>query len=237
MTERDGVPIRGLATGVPGLDQVLGGSIPEYSFNLVAGEPGTGKTTLVQQILFANATPERPALYFTVLGEPTLKMLRYQQQFSFFDVEAVGTALRLVNLGCRLPHTSTESGPPPPEQPKPSLADRSGDVPGSPGCPGCQIQTGHVPFLVGGVLGAGPARNAARAARGKLPGGPSAFPSSVRSPHEQQHHDDGDEHHGQGRNHDGVVLGRSGRGVRRCVAARHDRLDRLEGGRGYPRPR
>ena len=35
MTERDGVPIRGLATGVPGLDQVLGGSIPEYSFNLV----------------------------------------------------------------------------------------------------------------------------------------------------------------------------------------------------------
>ncbi len=29
--------------------------------------------------------PERPALYFTVLGEPAIKMLRYQQQFTFFD--------------------------------------------------------------------------------------------------------------------------------------------------------
>ncbi|HET9982863.1 MAG TPA: ATPase domain-containing protein [Longimicrobiales bacterium] len=74
------------------------GGIPEYSFNLVAGEPGTGKTTLAQQILFADATPDRPALYFTVLGEPTLEMLRYQQQFSFFDVGAVGESIRFVNL-------------------------------------------------------------------------------------------------------------------------------------------
>ena len=35
--------------------------------------------------MFALATPERPAIYFTVLGEPPLKMLRYQQQFGFFD--------------------------------------------------------------------------------------------------------------------------------------------------------
>ena len=34
------VVIRQLPTGVPGLDAVLGGGIPEYSFNLVAGEPG-----------------------------------------------------------------------------------------------------------------------------------------------------------------------------------------------------
>jgi circadian clock protein KaiC len=98
MTEREGVSIHGLATGVPGLDQVLGGDIPEYSFNLIAGEPGTGKTTLAQQILFANTTPERPAIYFTVLGEPTLKMLRYQQQFAFFDVGAVGKSIHFVNL-------------------------------------------------------------------------------------------------------------------------------------------
>ena len=39
-------------------------------------------------MMFALATPERPALYFTVLGEPPLKMLRYQQQFDFFDGEA-----------------------------------------------------------------------------------------------------------------------------------------------------
>ena len=74
------------------LDEVLGGGLPEYSFNLIAGAPGTGKTTLSQQIMFALGTPEQPALHFTVLGEPPLKLLRYQQQFTFFDPAGVGTA-------------------------------------------------------------------------------------------------------------------------------------------------
>ena len=83
---------------MPGLDTVLGGGLPEYSFNLVAGGPGSGKTTLAHQIMFANATVERPALYFTVLGEPTLKLLRYQRQFSFFDPELAGSAIQFINL-------------------------------------------------------------------------------------------------------------------------------------------
>ena len=89
---------RHLPTGVPGLDSVLGGGLPEFSFNMLAGGPGAGKTTLAQQILFANATPDRPALYFTVLGEPTVKMLRYQRQFSFFRPEVVGSAVHFLNL-------------------------------------------------------------------------------------------------------------------------------------------
>ncbi|THC41901.1 ATPase domain-containing protein [Massilia sp. Mn16-1_5] len=95
----DKVALGLLQTGVPGLDTLLGGGLPEFSFNLVAGPPGSGKTTLAHQIMFALATPERRALFFTVLGEPPLKMLRYQQQFSFFDVKKVGPAIRYVNLG------------------------------------------------------------------------------------------------------------------------------------------
>jgi circadian clock protein KaiC len=94
----DKVPIRRLATGVPGLDSVLGGGVPEFSFNVVAGAPGAGKTTLVHQILFALARADRPALFFTVLGEPPLKMLRYQQQFGFFDVAKVNASIRFINL-------------------------------------------------------------------------------------------------------------------------------------------
>jgi circadian clock protein KaiC len=90
--------IKRLPTGVPGLDTVLGGGLPEYSFNLIAGPPGSGKTTLAHQMMFALASPERPALYFTVLGEPALKMMRYQQQFSFFDSNAINAAVRFVNL-------------------------------------------------------------------------------------------------------------------------------------------
>lgn len=94
----DKVVINRLRTGVPGLDEVLGGGLPEFSFNLIAGPPGCGKTTLAHQMMFALATAERPALYFTVLGEPPLKMLRYQQQFDYFDSEAVNQSIRYINL-------------------------------------------------------------------------------------------------------------------------------------------
>ena len=92
------VAIRQLPTGVRGLDEILGGGIPEFSFNIIAGTPGCGKTTLAHQIVFANATVKKPALYFTVLGEPALKMLRYQQQYSFFDESKLGRAVRFIDL-------------------------------------------------------------------------------------------------------------------------------------------
>ncbi len=97
-TPHDRVKIKQLPTGVQGLDEILGGGLPEYSFNIIAGAPGSGKTTLAHQIMFANATPERPALYFTVLGEPAIKMLRYQQQYTFFDQSYLDGAIRFINL-------------------------------------------------------------------------------------------------------------------------------------------
>ncbi|WP_413436480.1 RAD55 family ATPase [Sulfuriferula sp. GW1] len=96
------VSIRRLPTGVPGLDNLLGGGLPEFSFNLIAGTPGSGKTTLAHQIMFALANPDNRALYFTVLGEPALKMLRYQQQFPFFDITKVNQSIRFVNLSADL---------------------------------------------------------------------------------------------------------------------------------------
>jgi circadian clock protein KaiC len=92
------VNIRRLPTGVRGLDEITGGGLPEFSFNIIAGAPGSGKTTLAHQIVFANATSQKSALYFTVLGEPALKMLRYQQQYSFFDPAKLNTAIRFINL-------------------------------------------------------------------------------------------------------------------------------------------
>jgi predicted ATP-dependent serine protease len=92
------VMIRKIPSGVRGLDDILGGGIPEFSFNIIAGSPGSGKTTMVHQIVFANATAQKPALFFTVLGEPAIKMLRYQQQYSFFDESKLGNAVRFFNL-------------------------------------------------------------------------------------------------------------------------------------------
>jgi circadian clock protein KaiC len=94
------VVIQKLPSGVPGFDEVLGGGIPEFSFNLIAGGPGSGKTTLAHQIMFANASAERKAVYFSIIGEPPIKMLRYQQQYAFFDAAKLGDGtIRFIHLG------------------------------------------------------------------------------------------------------------------------------------------
>jgi len=97
-SETPRVDIARLPAGVPGLDAVLGGGLPEYAFTVIAGAPGTGKTTLAHQIVFTLASPARRALYFSVMGEPTLKMLRYQQQMDYFDPAKVGASIDYVNL-------------------------------------------------------------------------------------------------------------------------------------------
>jgi circadian clock protein KaiC len=90
-----------MPTGVPNLDEVLGGGIPLYSFNMVAGPPGTGKTILCQQIVFNHArqSSTAKALYLTTLSEPTLKVIHYLQQFTFFDAEAFGKRVVYQDIG------------------------------------------------------------------------------------------------------------------------------------------
>ena len=120
------VVIQKLPSGVPGFDEVLGGGIPEFSFNLIAGGPGSGKTTLAHQIMFANASPERKAVYFSIIGEPPIKMLRYQQQYAFFDAAKVGDGtIRFIHLGLE------------------ALRRRDGEGAGSHRGGGREVQTGN----------------------------------------------------------------------------------------------
>jgi predicted ATP-dependent serine protease len=39
----DRVTIRKLSTGVPVLDEILGGGLPEYSVNIIAGSPNVAR--------------------------------------------------------------------------------------------------------------------------------------------------------------------------------------------------
>lgn len=55
MNEQHKFVLNKLSTGVPDLDAVLGGGLPEYSFNIIAGAPCCVKTTLAHQNMFANA--------------------------------------------------------------------------------------------------------------------------------------------------------------------------------------
>jgi circadian clock protein KaiC len=88
-----------LSSGVPGLDLVLGGGLGGGSLVVVAGSPGTGKTILAQQMCFLRGTSACPAVYFTTLSEPTTKLVRHLEPFSFFDADALERRVEFLNLG------------------------------------------------------------------------------------------------------------------------------------------
>ena len=85
------VKIRQLPTGVPGLDEILGGGLPEYSFNIIAGGPGCGKTTLVHQFVFANAAHEFIPMAVGVLNPGHAELAQIVQAHGAFGLLA-GTA-------------------------------------------------------------------------------------------------------------------------------------------------
>jgi len=86
-------------SGDEGLDRILGGGLPLNGINLIMGRPGSGKTILCQQFMFARATEERPAVYLSTVSEPFAKILRYAQSLSFFDRRAIGRSIFYEDLG------------------------------------------------------------------------------------------------------------------------------------------
>jgi circadian clock protein KaiC len=84
--DREATALARLSTGSPELDTILGGGFPANSINIIMGEPGSGKTILAERLMFANAGgDDRPILFFTTLSEPLAKVVRYLQEFEFFD--------------------------------------------------------------------------------------------------------------------------------------------------------
>jgi circadian clock protein KaiC len=54
-----------IATGIPGLDDILLGGLPAGQTYLIEGDPGTGKTTLAMQFMQAGLQNGEPCLYVT----------------------------------------------------------------------------------------------------------------------------------------------------------------------------
>ena len=73
MKEPNSVANGFVSSGIPGLDEVLGGGLTSDRLYLVEGEPGTGKTTLALQFLNEAVRRGETALYVT-LAETTVEL-------------------------------------------------------------------------------------------------------------------------------------------------------------------
>jgi circadian clock protein KaiC len=88
-----------MATGNAALDRLLGGGLPARSVNVIAGEPGAGKSLFALQMLFHLARQGKKGLYLTTLSEPSLKLVNYMQQFSFFEERFIDREIVFADLG------------------------------------------------------------------------------------------------------------------------------------------
>jgi circadian clock protein KaiC len=87
-----------IETGVPCLDDLLGGGLPRGAIAMIVGAPGTGKTTLAQQMAFHAASQGATTLYLTGYSETHAKLLAYGRGLSFFEPEHVGTLIQYLSL-------------------------------------------------------------------------------------------------------------------------------------------
>src|SRR4051812_37544410 len=93
-----GSGLRRLPTRMPGLDAVLDGGLLVGDTYLIAGTPGTGKTTLGNQLAFAHAAAGASVLFATLLTESHDRMLAHLETFRFFDRALVGERIHYLSL-------------------------------------------------------------------------------------------------------------------------------------------
>jgi circadian clock protein KaiC len=96
-------------TGVPGLDDVLGGGMLRRGMVCIVGGPGTGKTVMAQQMAFAAATSGRGALYFSGLSEPHERLIEHLRAFHFFDESLLAQRVQLLSLSPALEQDEDEA--------------------------------------------------------------------------------------------------------------------------------
>jgi circadian clock protein KaiC len=91
-----------ISTGNREADEILYGGFPKNSINIILGLPGTGKTVFAQNLVFHNASADRPILYLTTLSEPVAKVVRYLERFTFYDESKLATEVHYDDVGARL---------------------------------------------------------------------------------------------------------------------------------------
>jgi circadian clock protein KaiC len=78
------------ATGVPGLDGILGGGLPKSCLYLIDGNPGVGKTTLALQFLLEGVRQNERCLYVTLSEtKPELEAVAQSHDWNLAGIDII----------------------------------------------------------------------------------------------------------------------------------------------------
>mgnify|MGYP002639674595 CR=1 FL=1 len=88
-------------TGIPGLDDILGGGIPKNSLVVASGDPGSGKTSLCLGYLYYGAAAYKEPGVFISLEESEEELIRGASYFGW-DLKALIAAGLLVIITIEL---------------------------------------------------------------------------------------------------------------------------------------
>lgn len=86
-----------LPSGIPGLDDVLGGGFFRAGVYIVHGLPGSGKTILANQLCFTHVAGGGRAVYVTLLAESHSRMLQHLRPLAFFDESVIPDKLSYIS--------------------------------------------------------------------------------------------------------------------------------------------
>ncbi len=84
-------------TGIPGLDEIIGGGFPRNSNILVSGGPGAGKTIFALQYIYGGAALYSEPGVFITLEEPASNILWNLQNFGW-DYNSVADAMKIFRV-------------------------------------------------------------------------------------------------------------------------------------------
>ena len=90
--------IERVSTGVPGLDEMIEGGLPVPSMILLAGDEGSGKTTLCNQFLCRGAELGEPGLYFLTYGGPPDWVIKFISTYEFVEKRYFGNEIKYIDL-------------------------------------------------------------------------------------------------------------------------------------------
>ncbi|MEO8285005.1 MAG: ATPase domain-containing protein [Chloroflexota bacterium] len=86
-----------MPTGIRGLDTILHGGFFSSGIYLIAGEPGSGKTILSNQIAFNHVASGGRVVFTSLLSETHARMFAQLSSLSFFDEGPIGGALYYIS--------------------------------------------------------------------------------------------------------------------------------------------